>query len=133
METRTCHEPHGYCTPPVVIPNRNEVALAVKINEPPQSNWASFFFMLPGMGAWFRNRMTKMPEQAMIGRLIQKIHRQLTFCAKPAPSSGPITVPTDQTALRTENLREEKNDHHRLANVCQRRKTDDKTHHAPRA
>jgi len=42
---------------------------------------------------------------AMMGKLIQKIQRHETFCAKPAPMRGPATVPTDHTAERMANQR----------------------------
>ncbi|EQB51244.1 hypothetical protein CGLO_09231 [Colletotrichum gloeosporioides Cg-14] len=94
---------HSYMTPPVEIPNRKLVEPAVKRKLPSQSNRQSLPAMSPGILACFRKKKIMTTPTAMMGRLIQKIHAHVTFCAKPAPISGPVTVPTDQTAESSEN------------------------------
>jgi len=82
-----------YITPPQVSGIKKETIDAIKKAEPNQSNLRAFSRTLPGVCASLRKRKMAPVPRPMIGRLIQKIHRQLTLWAKAPPINGPVTDP----------------------------------------
>jgi hypothetical protein len=91
--TRVCQDDQEYITPPHVNGIKRETIDAMKKAEPNQSNLRAFSNILPGVCASLRKRMIATVPAPIMGRLIQKIHLQLTLWANAPPISGPVTDP----------------------------------------
>ena len=83
----------GYMTPPQLNGTRKLVVEAMKMAEPTQST--RFSCDRNGLRWKCRRRKSGIMAKArpQKGRLIQKIHRHDTFCAKAPPRIGPLTAP----------------------------------------
>jgi len=83
-----------------VMARTKQVGLKKKRRIPSQSMQAHLSLKDCFVDLSFMNRGVRTEAMPRNGRLIQAIHRQLTYCAKPPPTIGPSTVPAASTNPR---------------------------------
>ena len=98
-----CQDDQEYITPPQVIGIMIDTVEAMNETVPNQSNFLALATHLPGMRSSFRKKKIATVPVPIMGILIQKIHRQDTFCANAPPIMGPATLPIAHIAPRYPN------------------------------
>ena len=93
------HEPHGYMFPAQLSGSANRVLPVRKSSMPIQSMRASFVRNDCSSGLRRMKNIASVTATAITGRLIQPIHRQLTYSLNSAPSMGPTMMDSKNTLL----------------------------------